>query len=101
MCSILDQVLYPSHDGPTNQVHLSLPTHTYSDTYIQFLFTGHFSKSQTYERVIALSHYDVTIKTFIKILFNARDHGRLEGTKQRKFTENLSKNRINSRREVE
>jgi len=46
---------------------------------------------------IALLHYDVTIKPFIKILlFNARNHGRLEATKQRKFTENRSKNRINS-----
>jgi len=35
------------------------------------------------------------------ILFNARDHGRLAGTKQRKFTENRSKNRKNSRRKVE
>jgi len=45
----------------------------------------------------------VTIKTFVKILLcNARDYGRLAGTKQRKFTaENRSKNRINSRREVE
>jgi len=51
---------------------------------------------------IALLHYDVTIKTFIKILlFNERHHGRLVGTKERKFTENRSKNRINSRREVE
>jgi len=33
--------------------------------------------------LIALLHDDVTIKT----LFNARDHGRLAGTKQRKFTE--------------
>jgi len=39
--------------------------------------------------LIALLHDDVTIKTFIKILlFDTRDHGRLEGTKQRKFTEN-------------
>jgi len=51
---------------------------------------------------ITLSHYDITIKTFIKILLcNARDHDQLEGTKQHKFTENRSKNRINSRREVE
>jgi len=36
--------------------------------------------------IIALLHYDVTIKIFIKILlFNARDHGRLAVTKQRKF----------------
>jgi len=43
---------------------------------------------------IVLSHYDATIKTFIKILlFNARDHGH----DQRKLTENRSKNRINSR----
>jgi len=52
--------------------------------------------------VIALLHDDVTIKTFIKILlFNAKDHGRLTGTKQRKFTENRPKTGINSRREVE
>jgi len=52
--------------------------------------------------LIAISHYDITIKTFIKILlFNTRDHGRLEGTKQCKFTENRSKNSINSRRQVE
>jgi len=51
---------------------------------------------------IALLHDDVTIKTFIKILlFNARDHGRLAGTKQRKLAENRSKTGINSRREVE
>jgi len=36
---------------------------------------------------IALSHYNVTIKTFIKILlFNARDHDGLEETKEHKFT---------------
>jgi len=46
-------------------------------------------------------HYDVTTKTFIKILlFNARDHGHMEGTKQHKFTENHFKSCINSRREV-
>jgi len=33
--------------------------------------------------------------------FSARDHGRLAGTKQRKFTENRSKTGINSQREVE
>jgi len=50
---------------------------------------------------IALLHDDVTINTFIKIiLLNARDHGRLEGTK-RKFTENRSETSINSRREAE
>jgi len=48
---------------------------------------------------IVLSHIDITTKTFIKIpLFNARDHGRLEGTKQRKFTGNRFKSRINSRK---
>jgi len=51
---------------------------------------------------IALLHDDVTIITFIKIqLLNARDHGRLMGTKQCKFTENHSKTSINSQREVE
>jgi len=51
---------------------------------------------------IALLHDDVTIKIFIKILLlNARDHGCLAGTKQCKFTENRSKNCINSQREVE
>jgi len=52
---------------------------------------------------ITLHPDDVTIKTFIKILlFNAlRDHGRLAGTKQCKFTENHSKTGIKSRREVE
>jgi len=51
---------------------------------------------------IALLHDDVTIKTFIKnLLFNARDHGRSTGTKQRKFTESRSKTGKNSRREVE
>jgi len=60
------------------------------------LLAGYFG------RAIAPSHHDVTINTFIKILlFNARDHGRLVGTKQRKFTENRSKNCINSRREME
>jgi len=52
--------------------------------------------------IIALLHDDVGIKTFIKILlFNARDHGRLAGTKQHKFTENRSKTGIKSQREVE
>jgi len=51
---------------------------------------------------IALLHDDVTIKTFIKILlFNAKDHGCLAGTKQHKFTKNRSKTSINSQREVE
>jgi len=52
---------------------------------------------------IALLHDDITIKTFIKILlFNARDHGHLAGTKQCKFTENSSKtgNKF-TKREVE
>ena len=31
---------------------------------------------------IALIHYDVTMKI---LMFNARDHGRLSGTKQHKF----------------
>jgi len=51
---------------------------------------------------IAISHYYVRIKAFIKILlFNEMDHGRLAGTKQLIFTENRTKNRINLRREVE
>jgi len=55
-----------------------------------------------YVSFIALLHDDVTIKTFIEILlFNARDHGCLVGTKQWKFTENRCKTSINSRREVE
>jgi len=42
------------------------------------------------------------MKQFIKsLLFNARDYGRWAGTKQRKFTENRSKNRINSLTEME
>jgi len=65
----------------------------------------HFCCKKTYYSwifPIALSHNDVTIKTFIKILlFNARDRGRLAGTKQCKFTENHSKNQIYSQREVE
>jgi len=55
--------------------------------------TLHFEKERSEQpwgrkyRTIALLHYDVTIKTFIKILlFNARDYSRLAGTKQRKFT---------------
>jgi len=59
-------------------------------------------KSNKQCKIIALLYDDVTIKTFIKILlFNARDHGRLAGTKQRKFTENRSKTSINPRRELE
>jgi len=55
--------------------------------------------STVISRTIALLHYDV--KTFIKIiLFNARVHGCLAGTKQRNFTENRTKNRINSRRAI-
>jgi len=59
--------------------------------------------SKAYAKLIAILHYEVAIKTFIKVLlFDARDHGRLAGTKQRKtVTENRSKSRINSRREVE
>jgi len=51
--------------------------------------------------IIALWQNDITIKTFIKILlFNTRDHGHLEGTKQRKYTENHTKNHIKSQREM-
>jgi len=58
--------------------------------------TGYLSST------IALLHHDVTIKTFIKfLLFNTRDHGRLAGTKECKFTEDCFKNHINSQREVE
>jgi len=46
---------------------------------------------------IIVFHDDVTIKTVIKILlFNARDRGRLAGTKQRKFTENRTLAHINT-----
>jgi len=47
-------------------------------------------KTDKWQLLIVLLHDDVTIKTFIKILlFNARDHVRLLGTKQRKFTKKL------------
>jgi len=51
---------------------------------------------------LLIRNYYIAIETFIKILlFNARDHGRLAGTKQGKFNENCFKNRIDSQREVE
>jgi len=54
-----------------------------------------FTKLSSTSGTIVLLHDDVAIKTLNKVLyFNARDHGRLAGTKQRKTG-------INSRKEVE